>query len=1255
MSATTHNGWRWARRAGIGIAGLVLVLASALAWLGWSNAGLRFALAQAAQITGGTLHWQRARGALFESMQLDGLRYDDRHGTVIGVARLRLDLQFWPLLAKRVHVTRLDADGIDVQLPGNTPPNSANNRFSLRPPVDLVLDRVRVGSVQVAVGGAPVFASDRLDLAGRWTRRGIAIDTLHLVAPDGEVDLDGRLTLAQRELGDGKATFAWQLGATRWAGKLAVVADGKQARLDFALQQPLVAHLDLTLAQDARRAWAARLDATAFDPAALLGDTALRDASVALQAQGNRTTGELRGTLAANGYQVELVPLRADYDARRNTVQLAQLALRSPQIKGGLDASGTFDLAAKPLAGDLAVRWANVLLPAALVGQPLASDGALKLRGTLQHYQADGTLTLGPPRTPVQLAFALDGTPRGIALRHFDARQARSRLALHGQLDWTPALAWQVDASATAFNPGAIFADWPGALDADLASRGTFAGNTVQGNLDITRLAGRLRGRPLAGNARLRLDQAGVLAGNLRLASGASTVQLDARPGRSNDADLKLAVASLGDWLPQAGGRLDGQFNLRGKWPGLAVNGHLDGHALHWQAQKLDQVQLIVGVPDTRRLAGKIALQTRGALLGGLAFAQLNLLAEGSERDHRLELDARGTPLSARLALHGARRGDAWAGTLGTLDVDPAGLPPWRLRRASRLAWRSGTFDVGELCLTAGDPSLCVAVHGERNGRVRADYRLHALPLASVLDAAGVAHAALRVDGALDGDGQWQRAANGAWSGHGNLASAHGSVRWIEREDLPPMTWSGLTARYAADAARQQVTLHAGLDHGGSVTANIELRGRQQALGGQVSLQLNELGALAASGDTLANVHGNAQARFVLGGTLAAPSLAGTASVSGFAAEVPALGLTLTHGTLTATTLAGHTLAVNGQVQSGDGTLGVQGEVGLGDGLPMQLAIGGKQFTAANLPAAQIVLSPALTLRHDSSGLALDGNVLLDRAEVNLDKLPGAGAQQASDDVVVVDRPQARRGTALPVRATVRVDLGTRTHLSGRGLDGHLHGALTVGQQPGQAATGQGQITVDGSYKAYGQNLQIERGRLLFAGTPLDNPALAIRAVRKLNPNATIDEGQEVGLQIGGTARRPVLTVFSQPAMEQTDALAYLVTGKPLSQVSSGEGNMLGSAAQALGTAAGNLLAKDIGARLGLDDIGVGSSAALGGESAFTVGKYLSPRLYLSYGVGLFAPGEVVTLRYRLSHRWHFEAQGATGFNRASLNYRLEK
>jgi translocation and assembly module TamB len=275
---------------------------------------------------------------------------------------------------------------------------------------------------------------------------------------------------------------------------------------------------------------------------------------------------------------------------------------------------------------------------------------------------------------------------------------------------------------------------------------------------------------------------------------------------------------------------------------------------------------------------------------------------------------------------------------------------------------------------------------------------------------------------------------------------------------------------------------------------------------------------------------------------------------------------------------------------------------------------------------------------------------------VNVDKLPGTGATKASPDVVVIDEKQQEQAASkLPITALVKVNFGHKAHVVGKGLDGHLTGVLTVNERPGRATTGQGQIAVDGTYRAYGQNLQIQRGQLLFASTPIENPGIGIRAVRKLNPNATIADGQEVGLLISGTAQQPIITVFSNPVMEQSDALSYLITGKPLSQVNGGEGDVVGAAAQALGSAAGNLLAKNVGSKLGVDDIGVSSNGALGGSSAFTVGKFLSPRLYLSYGVGLFKPGQVITLRYRLSQRWNFEAQNATDFSRASLNYRYER
>ena len=54
------------------------------------------------------------------------------------------------------------------------------------------------------------------------------------------------------------------------------------------------------------------------------------------------------------------------------------------------------------------------------------------------------------------------------------------------------------------------------------------------------------------------------------------------------------------------------------------------------------------------------------------------------------------------------------------------------------------------------------------------------------------------------------------------------------------------------------------------------------------------------------------------------------------------------------------------------------------------------------------------------------------------------------------------------------------------------------------------------------------------------------------------------------------------------------------------------------------------------------------------MGEYLSPKLYLSYGFGLFEPGEVVTLRYELSDELSLRVSQGTEEQRAGIEYRIE-
>lgn len=1252
---------RWLRWFGVSALLLLLLLVALAGWLLGTTPGLRFALLRAQGFTAGALSVQHAQGRLLGPLELAGVRYDDGKDTVVNLAKVHLDLRFWSLLAKRVHVLDLDVDGVEIALPKSTPPPKSSTSFSLKPPFDLLLDRVHVGGVKVTRNGLPLFASNRLDLAGSWTRNGLQLKQLTLQAPDGHADLSGTLAIGEGYQGDSNASFAWKVGATEYAGQLIAHSNGKRAHVALALTQPTIAQLQLDLLQSGDYAWTAKLDAPRFDPKPLIGESSLTALAIAVQGHGDRHGGTLDGRLDLNDYALLLQPLRAQFSADFKMLTLQQLRLGSPQIKGSVEASGMVQLDAQPLHGELDIRWHDLVLPAELAGQVLASHGNLKASGSATQYHAEGDIDIGPPGKLAKLALNLDGTTALITLHTLAWRQARGDLQASGTLTLQPTLAWQVEASANRLDPSQLFAGWNGALDFDISSAGTLSRAGPDATLEIRKFGGKLRERIVSGAGKLHLSPNAVVDGQLHLASAGSTVQFaakrtDSGHGTSNDIDLNLAIGSLGDWLPNASGRLNGEFRVRGNYPKLSVNGQLQGQSIAYQQQRVDSLQLIAGIPDISNLGGKLVVEASGVNASGFVFQHITLHGEGSSAQHRLILNLRGTQLSATLALNGAQKGSNWHGTLSTLTLEPQGMPGWRLQQPSQLSYNAGAMSLSELCLTAGDPQLCVAAKQDKAGNLDASYRLHALPLALLMNAAGDADLPLRADGTLQGSGKLHRSAAGALSGIASITSAHGSVTYIDRADAPLLRYDQLSVNAELSPAGWHVTIHSGLDDSGRIDGQIMLSGAQQSLGGQLDLRLNNLAFIELFSHEVANVKGGLDGHFGFAGTLKQPAISGHASVNGFAAELPTAGLKLSQGHLVVSTTDAQQFRIDGNVQSGKGTLAINGNAGIGANAQTAITLKGSQFTAIDIPAAKVVVSPDLIVKQNAKGIDIGGALTLDSAEVNVDKLPGTGATKASPDVVVIDEKQQEQAASkLPITALVKVNLGHKAHVVGKGLDGHLTGVLTVNERPGRATTGQGQIAVDGTYRAYGQNLQIQRGQLLFASTPIENPGIGIRAVRKLNPNATIADGQEVGLLISGTAQQPIITVFSNPVMEQSDALSYLITGKPLSQVNGGEGDVVGAAAQALGSAAGNLLAKNVGSKLGVDDIGVSSNGALGGSSAFTVGKFLSPRLYLSYGVGLFKPGQVITLRYRLSQRWNFEAQNATDFSRASLNYRYER
>src|SRR5574343_273652 len=186
--------------------------------------------------------------------------------------------------------------------------------------------------------------------------------------------------------------------------------------------------------------------------------------------------------------------------------------------------------------------------------------------------------------------------------------------------------------------------------------------------------------------------------------------------------------------------------------------------------------------------------------------------------------------------------------------------------------------------------------------------------------------------------------------------------------------------------------------------------------------------------------------------------------------------------------------------------------------------------------------------------------------------MPATGKWPGSDKPAAALRPK--------LDLDIATDLGANFLFSGAGLSSRLAGEVRITAKGRDLPRASGTIrTRDGRFDAYGQKLAIERGVLSFNGL-LDNPALDVRAVRK-------GLAVEPGVQISGTAQKPVVKLVSDPDLPDTEKLAWLVLGHGPEQRGARDPTPLFSAAAGLlGNDSGNVV-QQVKKTFGFDELGV--------------------------------------------------------------------
>ncbi len=183
----------------------------------------------------------------------------------------------------------------------------------------------------------------------------------------------------------------------------------------------------------------------------------------------------------------------------------------------------------------------------------------------------------------------------------------------------------------------------------------------------------------------------------------------------------------------------------------------------------------------------------------------------------------------------------------------------------------------------------------------------------------------------------------------------------------------------------------------------------------------------------------------------------------------------------------------------------------------------------------------------------------------------------------------------------------------------------------GQLAVRGAVHTEGGTYVAYGQRMQIERGELRFKGAA-ENPELDILALR---PNLDT----RVGVAVSGLAQSPRVRLYSEPDMSDTDKLSWLVLGRAPDGLGRTDTALLQRAAVALLAGEGGGPNDAVLRNLGLDELSVRQSEGEVRETVISLGKQLSRRWYVGYERSVNATTGTWQLVYRIAQRFTLRAQ----------------
>ena len=875
----------------------------------------------------------------------------------------------------------------------------------------------------------------------------------------------------------------------------------------------------------------------------------------------------------------------------------------------------------------------------------VARDATVRLFGTVQDYQSELALTVSDAAlVSARVGGALAGNESGFTSVDLSVDAFDGNVQVTGTAQWSPALSANLLVSGADIDVSSLTGGFATKLDWDLH---LLAADEENFSLEIRRLVGtyndqaiRATGTASRNGAVWRCRDCDAVVGDNRLQA-----DLSVRNRRLNGT-INVNAPRLEQLHPETAGALRAEGSLAGSIDIPVLSGDLTATALMFRGWSIDALTI-----DTRSATTEsvdVDIQVDGVAADGKALGSGGLRISG--RLDLLDIESRWAAEGLRVETVArlAQEGERFTGRLLNGAIDHSDTGEWTLAepadffvtpdgvRVERLLWSNGDsrLDIGRI--VSGTDSMAV------------DIALSAAPL-HWLD--GQTPPEVAFGGHADAELELQQS-DDTWTGQLDWRLRDTVLR-IDGGDGDRFEVAVPVAEATASIGESGARIRARLQADGGTEVELNAYASELSPGATIDADLSASGRewdwVSAFIPEVEEIVGTVQASFTARGRADDPRLAGELRLSDGAVVVPAINVPVSAINARISGDSSSLLTVTGEAAAGSGKLAITGTISdlISNAPRLELRVRGDQATVLDWPDYTLVASSDLSLSGVGNEYEVDGRVRLDRAEIQVRELP-EGAVTPSDDVTVVGREEIE-SRATRLTGALDIELADAVHVRAFGLDTNLEGMLRITLPAGREPRAEGEVTlVGGFFEMYGQRLEIERGTMLFSGA-LDNPFVDVRVVRSI-------DGAEgtvlVGMDITGRAEALVSTVYSEPPMSEAEVLSYLVTGRPLNQAGSADGQMMSDAAFSLGLRQASAITNQIGQSVGLDELSL--QGANQDSAELVAGKQVSPRLYARYRYGVFSSLGELLLRYSLTDSLSVEL-GTGEFQSIDIQYTIER